>query len=121
MNKTVNQIVSSDNLARFEQIIQLINNFKNTANHADQLIIIIDLISLSTLIKATTLTTTTTTKTIATTTSTTKSANTSSIMYPYGTGVYDTLVPKNDEGPLDLGVPFAFFNKNYSAIYGMDS
>ena len=41
-------------------------------------------------------------------------------MYSYGIGVYDTLVPKNDdgsEGPIDLGVPFPFFNKVYSTIY----
>jgi len=54
----------------------------------------------------------------ATPTSTTKSA--SSIMYPYGTGMCDTLVPKNDDGsigPIDLGVPFPFFDKVYSTFY----
>jgi hypothetical protein len=50
--------------------------------------------------------------------STTKSA--SLIMYPYGTGVCDTLVPKNDDGsigPIDLGVPFPFFDKVFSTFY----
>jgi len=39
------------------------------------------------------------------TTTTNKPANATSIMYPYGSGLCDYLVPKNDdgsEGPIDL-------------------
>ena len=55
-----------------------------------------------------------------TTTTTTTTKSTNSIMYPYGTGVCDTLVPKNDDGsigPIDLGVPFPFFDKVFSTFY----
>jgi hypothetical protein len=41
-------------------------------------------------------------------------------MYPYGLSSGDYLVPKNDdgsEGPIDIGVPFSFFNKEFSTIY----
>ena len=41
-------------------------------------------------------------------------------MYPYGSGLCDKLVPKNDdgsEGPFDLGVPFSFYNNVYSTVY----
>jgi hypothetical protein len=53
-------------------------------------------------------------------TRTNKPANATSIMYPYGSGLCDYLVPKNDdgsEGPIDLSVPFPFFNKVYSKIF----
>ena len=53
-------------------------------------------------------------------TTTNKPANATSIMYPYGSGLCDYLVPKNDdgsEGPIDLSVPFPFFNKVYSTIF----
>jgi len=42
------------------------------------------------------------------------------ILYPYGLSSGDYLVPKNDdgsEGPIDIGVPFSFFNKEFSTIY----
>ena len=43
-----------------------------------------------------------------------------SIMYPYGSGLTDYLVLKNNdvsEGPIDLGVPLPFYNKVYSKIF----